>query len=178
MSATRFSHDIVSFELQINSNIYKFEYDLASNLGREDSLHPYLVGSDALACMLEVVLSGKANYILNQKYSTFATQVSEIVKRQLYGSTAVVGAGIYGTTAALGMAYSGFTVDIFDSNEDLFCQVRLVLISTESTAAIIIPDHLTLSFRVSVMKLVLKNYLVNRLSLIPSNSMPCLRSIV
>ena len=59
LSATRFSHDIVSFELQINSNIYKFEYDLASNLGREDSLHPYLVGSDALACMLEVVLSGK-----------------------------------------------------------------------------------------------------------------------
>ena len=102
----------------------------------------HLVGSDALACMLEVVLSGKANYILNQKYSTFATQVSEIVKRQLYGSTAVVGAGIYGTTAALGTYLA--TVDIFDSNEDLL-QVRLVF-STESTAAIIIPDHLTLSF--------------------------------
>ena len=70
--------------------------------------------------MLKLVLSGKADFLLNRKLSIFATQASELVKRELYGTTAVVGGGIYGTTAALSMAYAGFSVHLYEAKDELF----------------------------------------------------------
>ena len=82
------------------------------------SLSPFK--HDALADMLKLVLSGKADFLLNRKLSIFATQTSELVKRELYGTTAVVGGGIYGTTAASSMAYAGFSVHLYEAKDELF----------------------------------------------------------
>ena len=120
LKSTKYSHDKVWFLLDIDGLTYEFDYDLDSALGKKDSLGPYLLKHDALADMLKLVLSGKADFLLNRKLSIFATQTSELVKRELYGTTAVVGGGIYGTTAALSMAYAGFSVHLYEAKDELF----------------------------------------------------------
>tara|TARA_R110001583_G_scaffold27803_1_gene99133 strand:- start:6553 stop:8292 length:1740 start_codon:yes stop_codon:yes gene_type:complete len=107
------------FELNFNNkHIYKFEYDFNWHKPKHHSISPQYNG-DALEKMLTYVLHGQADFNLNLQRSLFATQISEYTKKQIYGKCAVVGAGIYGITAATKLKTKGFSVDLFEAEDDI-----------------------------------------------------------
>ena len=112
----RISHKI--FELKFDNLKYKFEYDFAWYKQNIHNIKPQYNG-DALRKMLTHVLCGQADFDSNLQRSLFATEMSEYVKKHLYGKCAVVGAGIYGITAATKLKTKGFEVDLFEAEDDI-----------------------------------------------------------
>ena len=112
----RISHKI--FELKFDNLKYKFEYDFAWYKQNIHNIKPQYNG-DALKKMLTHVLCGQADFDSNLQRSLFATEMSEYVKKHLYGKCAVVGAGIYGITAATKLKTKGFEVDLFEAEDDI-----------------------------------------------------------
>jgi hypothetical protein len=106
------------FELKFDNLKYKFEYDFAWYKQNIHNIKPQYNG-DALRKMLTHVLCGQADFDLNLQRSLFATEMSEYVKKHLYGKCAVVGAGIYGITAATKLKTKGFEVDLFEAEDDI-----------------------------------------------------------
>ncbi len=106
------------FELYFNNYRYNFEYNFNWHKPKVHNLKPQYIG-DALEKMLSHVLLGNVNFDLNLQRSLFATNVSEYVKKELYGKCAVVGAGIYGITAATKLRTKGFEVDLFEAEDDI-----------------------------------------------------------
>ena len=100
-----------------HSITYDFEYNLQWYGEKVDSVkYP---SHDALYEMLDLVLNNKADFKLNHQRSLFATNLSEFVKQELYGICAVVGAGIYGITTAIKLRTAGYTVDLYEKEDDI-----------------------------------------------------------
>jgi len=109
---------VKKFKLYYDDKEYLFDYDFDWFKKKEHSIVT-TAESDALETMLSVVLSGNADFNTNKKRSIFASEISEMIKEELYGKVAVVGAGIYGITSALKLADKGFTVDLYESKSDI-----------------------------------------------------------
>tara|TARA_R110001583_G_scaffold90811_1_gene232806 strand:+ start:4827 stop:6599 length:1773 start_codon:yes stop_codon:yes gene_type:complete len=107
-----------SFELGVKHDTYKFEYDFGWHKPKTHNISPQY-NEDALEKMLTHILLGKADFTLNTQRSLFATEISEYVKKELYGKCSVVGAGIYGITAAIKLKTKGFEVDLFEAEDDI-----------------------------------------------------------
>ena len=69
--------------------------------------------------MLSQVLSLNVDFELNLKRSLFATELSELVKKELYGKCAVIGGGIYGITTATKLRTIGYEVDLFEKENGI-----------------------------------------------------------
>jgi hypothetical protein len=110
------SHKI--FEISFNSSTFKFEYDFE---WYKDKIHNvnFQLKQDALKEMLSQVLSLKVDFELNLKRSLFATELSELVKKELYGKCAVIGGGIYGITTATKLRTIGYEVDLFEKENGI-----------------------------------------------------------
>ena len=106
------------FTLFFDDKKYMFEYDFNWIQPKIHNIKPQYNG-DALEKMLKHVLLGKVDFHLNHQRSIFATLISELVKKHLYGRCVVVGAGIYGITAAVKLKTSGFDVTIFEKEDDI-----------------------------------------------------------
>ena len=106
------------FNLNFNGIKYSFEYDFKSY---KDNINSVQCNSeyDALQKMIELVLTKNADFEANHKRSLFATHISELVKDSLYGKCAVVGAGIYGITAAIKLRTAGYSVDLYEAENDI-----------------------------------------------------------
>ena len=112
------SNNHKSFKLIFDKKQFSFEYNFNWYKSKIHNISPQYNG-DALEKMLQHVLLGKADFNLNIQRSLFATQLSEYVKKSLYGKCAVVGAGIYGITAATKLRTKGFEVDLFEAEDDI-----------------------------------------------------------
>ena len=110
------SHKI--FELTWFDLKYSFDYNFSWHKPKIHNIKPQYNG-DALEKMLTHVLHCNADFDLNLQRSLFATQLSEFVKKELYGKCAVVGAGIYGITTAIKLKTKGFEVDLFEKENDI-----------------------------------------------------------
>jgi hypothetical protein len=106
------------FELEFKDLKYKFEYDFTWYKEKIHNITPQYKG-DALEKMLTHVLLKKANFKLNLQRSLFATELSEYVKKELYGKCSVIGAGIYGITAAIKLKSAGYDVDLIEKENDI-----------------------------------------------------------
>lgn len=113
------SHNNISFSLNIAGEKYSYSYDLESQHSKCHSLKSNL-DVDPLLKMFDFVFSEKCDFILNRKHTIFATRVSELVKKEIYPTIAVVGAGIYGTTSAIHLAQAGFNTHILESKDQPF----------------------------------------------------------
>ena len=106
------------FEINFDLVNFKFEYNFEWYKNKIHNVHFNSKG-DALKEMLINVLFLKANFDLNLKRSLFATNLSELTKKHLYGKCAVIGAGIYGITAATKLRTIGYEVDIFEKENNI-----------------------------------------------------------
>jgi len=106
------------FNLRFGQSEYNFEYDFKSYKDNVNSVQCN-AQYDALEKMLELVFTGEADFETNHKRSLFATHVSEYVKDKLYGQCAVVGAGIYGITAAIKLRTAGYSVNLYEAEDDI-----------------------------------------------------------
>ncbi len=106
------------FFLTFKEKKYSFEYDFKSY---KDNINSVQCNAkhDALETMLRQVLIEEADFEMNHKRSLFATRTSEYVKDYLYGQCAVVGAGIYGITAALKLRTAGYSVNLYEAEDDI-----------------------------------------------------------
>ena len=103
------------FEINFGNSKFKFEYDFGWRKQKVHNITPRN-GRDALETMLTRVLYKDVNFELNHRRSIFATQVSEEVKKVLYGKCAVVGGGIYGVTVATKLKVSGYDVVLYEAD--------------------------------------------------------------
>ncbi len=107
------------FKLYFTKNVrYRFEYNFEWYNKKEHNLITTFDG-DALLTMLDNVLSKKVNFEMNHKRSLFATSISIAVKKALYGTCNVIGAGIYGTTAAIKLACAGYIINLYEQKSDI-----------------------------------------------------------
>ena len=106
------------FEIDFDDSKFKFEYDFGWHKEKVQNLTSRFSG-DALETMLSGVLHKEVDFDLNHKRSVFATRFSNHVKKELYGTCAVVGGGIYGITAATKLRTAGYDVDLYDSEDDI-----------------------------------------------------------
>jgi hypothetical protein len=106
------------FQIMFGNTNYSFEYDFKSYKDNVNSVECN-AKRDALETMLRQVLTETADFETNHKRSLFATRVSEHVKQNLYGRCAVVGAGIYGITAAIKLRTAGYSVDLYEAEDDI-----------------------------------------------------------
>ena len=109
---------VKKFKLKYGSKEYLFDYNFDWFKKKEHSIITS-AETDALETMLSVALSGNADFNANKKRAIFASKISEMIKEELYGKVAVVGAGIYGITSALKLSDKGYTVDLYESKSDI-----------------------------------------------------------
>ena len=106
------------FEVEFDSLKFKYEYDFGWFKEKVHNITSRFDG-DALETMLTRVLHEEVDFDLNHQRSLFATQVSEQVKKVLYGKCAVVGGGIYGVTVATKLKVSGYDVVLYEAESDI-----------------------------------------------------------
>ena len=106
------------FQIMVNETNFEFEYDFKSYKENINSIQCN-AKTDALENMLQLVLTKSADFEKNHKRSLFATRISEYIKEKLYGRCAVVGAGIYGITAAIKLRTAGYSVDLYEAEDDI-----------------------------------------------------------
>jgi len=106
------------FKIWFDSSEYNFEYNFKSYKDNINSVET-TAKHDALETMIRLVLNEEVDFETNHKRSLFATRVSEHVKKHLYGKCAVVGAGIYGITAAIKLRTAGYSVDLYEAEDDI-----------------------------------------------------------
>jgi hypothetical protein len=97
---------------------YMFEYDFNWYKKKFHNINSQFKG-DALQEMLTQVLFKKVDFKSNHNRSLFATNISNIVKKHLYGKCAVVGGGIYGCTSAIKLRDKGFVVDLYEKEKNI-----------------------------------------------------------
>ena len=106
------------FEIDFGDSKFKFEYDFGWYKEKIHNITPRF-SDDALETMLSEVLYKEVDFDLNHKRSIFATRLSGHVKKELYGTCAVVGGGIYGVTVATKLKVSGYDVDLYESDDQI-----------------------------------------------------------
>lgn len=109
---------VKQFTLVFGDQDFKFDYNFDWYRQKEHNIVS-TNDKDALETMLDMVVTGKANYNDNRKRSIFATKLSEELKEKLYGKIAIIGAGIYGITAALKLSNRGYLVDLFEAKDEI-----------------------------------------------------------
>jgi len=107
-----------AFEIDFGDSKFKFEYDFSWYKEKVHNITPRF-SDDALETMLSEVLYKEVDFDLNHKRSVFATRLSGHVKKELYGTCAVVGGGIYGVTVATKLKVSGYDVDLYESDDQI-----------------------------------------------------------
>lgn len=106
------------YELEHGEGItYDFDYNLEWYGERVDTVE--YKDNDALLHMMRDVFNETIDFEANHKRSKFATDLSDFVKDALYGKCAVVGAGIYGITAAIKLKDAGYSVDLYEKEDDI-----------------------------------------------------------
>ena len=106
------------FEIDFGDSKFKFEYDFG---WYKEKVHNITArfSDDALETMLSEVLYKEVDFDSNHKRSVFATRLSDHVKKELYGTCAVVGGGIYGVTVATKLKVSGYDVDLYELDDQI-----------------------------------------------------------
>ena len=120
-------HDFVDrldFEVEWGSDTrVKFIYDInvskkIHSWNNTDLYNPV----DGLDTMVWKVLTGKVDFEHNRRCSLFANEMIDILTKEIFPNVAVVGGGIFGCTAAWMLSKNGFSVELFEKNDDIMSE--------------------------------------------------------
>jgi hypothetical protein len=106
------------FTLEFKNKLFHFEYDFEWYREEYHNIVPQSK-KDALEEMLSKVLENNVNFEENHNRALFATHLCYVLKKQLYGTCAVIGGGIYGITSAIKLAVAGYNVDLYEAQSDI-----------------------------------------------------------